>query len=177
MDPWPGDPMQVAAERTIEAAAAALLWCGPDSRGVLAHIAGRSAWMMASARSVQISVVEAHPETFGECYDDQAVKLAVEFPDFDLAAMPAWAAREWAAQVRAATAEAQHEIGRLTDAYEPRVYGLLAQDRVLREKVKLAALQTIALWGNDPLNLEHIEAAASAVTTEGIEVPAKWISE
>jgi hypothetical protein len=169
--------MQVAAEQTIEAAAAALLWCGPDGHGVLAHIASRSAWMMATARTAQISVLEMHPEISGECYDDQAAKLAAEYPDFDLAAMPAWAAREWAARVRAATAEAQHEIGRLTDAHEPRVYGLLAQDRVRRERVKLAALQTIALWGNDPLDLEAIETAASAVTTDGIEVPAKWISE
>jgi hypothetical protein len=159
--------MQVAAERTIEAAAAALLWCGPDGHGVLAHIAGRSAWMMASARTTQISLVEIHPEIYGECYDDQAGDL-----NFDLAAMPAWAAREWAALVRAATGEAEHEIGRLAGADEPRVYGLLAQDRVCRERVKLAALQTIALWGNDPLSLEEIEAAASLVTTDGIEVPA-----
>jgi hypothetical protein len=159
--------MQVAAERTIEAAAAALLWCGPDRHGVLAHIAGRSAWMMASARTTQISLVTIHPEIYGECYDDQAGDL-----NFDLAAMPAWAAREWAARVRAATAEAEHEIGRLADADEPRVYGLLAQDRVSRETVKLAALQTIALWGNDPLSLEEIGAAASVVTTDGIEVPA-----
>jgi hypothetical protein len=49
MDGLSWDPLEMSAERTVAAAAAALMWCGADSQGVLAHIAGRLA--LISSRS------------------------------------------------------------------------------------------------------------------------------
>jgi hypothetical protein len=168
MDVMSFDPLELAAESTIAAAAAAMLWCGEDRHGVLAHIAGRSAWKMATSRRVQMYVVETHPECVGECYDDQVVQPS----EFDMAAMPAWGARKWAARVAAAVCECERKVGRLTEASERRGESPLALGTLRCERTKLAALQTIALWGRDPLPQEQIEAAARAVTTDGIEVPA-----
>jgi len=168
MDALSWDPLEMSAERTVAAAAAALMWCGEDSQGVLAHIAGRLAWKMALSRRIHMDLVDKQPELVGMPYGDQPVESA----DVDLTALPAWAARKWAARVHIAVSEAEYEVNRLTDACERTGYHFLTSDRLCREKAKLAALQTIALWGADPLNLEEIEAAAIGVTTDGITVPA-----
>ena len=168
MDVMSFDPLEVAAEGMIAAAAAAMLWCGEDRHGVLAHIAGRSAWKMAMSRRVQMYVVETHPEAVGEPYDDQVCEPS----EFDMAAMPAWGARKWAARVKAAVCECERKVTGLTAACERSGYSPLALTALRNERTKLAALQTIALWGCDPLPQEQIEVAARAVTTDGIEIQA-----
>jgi hypothetical protein len=163
------EAMEHAAESTIAVAAAAMLWSGADDHGVLAHIAGRDAWKMALARHIYANLVEKQPELAD---DDSYDALPPKSADFDLAALPARAVRKWASRVNAAGRDTQGEVDRLTDSCEQSGYEIVTSDKLLREKAKLAALQTIALWGRDPLQLEGIEASASAVTTDGVTVPA-----
>ncbi|WP_373145946.1 hypothetical protein [Mycobacterium marinum] len=124
---------------------------------------------MALSRKVNIYLVEARPESVREPYDDQPVSGPEEFC---LAALPAWAARKWATRVKAAVCEAELELARITDACERMGVGMLAEIKIRRDRTKLAALQTIALWGADCLSLEQIKTAAAAVTAIGLEAPA-----
>jgi hypothetical protein len=126
---------------------------------------------MACSRVIHDNLMKEHPEHIGQPYRDEPPMPSKE-GDISLAAMPAWQTPKWAARVRAAVGEAEREVDRLTDACDRSGYHFLTSDRLRREKAKLAALQTIALWGDYPLHLEEIEAAASAVTTDGITVPA-----
>lgn len=167
MDAVSMDPLEAAAEATIAAAAAALLWGGDDGHGVLAHIAGLTAWRMAASRQVHLYLVQTAPDHVGQPYDDQ---LAGPSAQFCLAALPAWAARRWAARVSTAVGEAEEKLDRLAGQCARIGCGARAVRKLHQEKTKLTALQTIALWGRDGVDVQRIVATARLVTTDATEV-------
>ena len=82
------DPLERAAEATIAAAAAALLWGGADGHGVLAHVAGLNTWRMAASRRVHLYLVQTVPGHVGEPYDDQLVGFVCGVLSCDVAGGP-----------------------------------------------------------------------------------------
>jgi hypothetical protein len=114
MDMMSGDPLEraadwtvafeQAAEGTIAAAAAALLWCGEDGQGILAHVAGSTPTKMTSSRIAAAYTKRAFPE-YAEMPIDEDIANCSE--NLDLAALPATVAPQWAARVREAMSDTQ----------------------------------------------------------------------
>jgi hypothetical protein len=159
---------EAAAEWTIGAAAAAVLWCGEDSQGVLAHVAGSTPIKMASSRIAAADTKRAFPEYADMGFDED---VASRGESLDVAALPATVAPQWAERVREALSDIQH---RLREAVW---YGESPSDEVVEsEKRKRGALRAISMWGVDflpvdALRVDEIEATARAVTQEGFWVP------
>jgi hypothetical protein len=178
MDMMSGDPLEraadwtvaleQAAEWTIAAAAAALLWCGEDGQGILAHVAGSTPTKMASSRIAAAYTKRAFPE-YAEIPLDEDIANCSE--SLDLAALPATVAPQWAARVREAMSDTQRRLCGAT------WYGGSPSEPVVEsEKRKRGALQIISMWGvdclpTDLLCVDAIEATARAVTQEGLWVP------
>ena len=145
MDALSWDPLEMSAERTVAAAAAALMWCGEDSQGVLAHIAGRLAWKMALSRRIHMDLVERSRSSWGALGDQP-----VESADVDLTALPAWAARKWAARVHIAVSEAENEVSRLTDACERTGDHFLTSDRLRQGEGEIGCAADDRAMGRRP---------------------------
>ena len=155
---------EAAAEWTIGAAAAALLWCGEDSQGVLAHVAGSTPIKIAASRIAAAGTKRAFPQFADMAFDEE---VASQGESLDLWALPATAAPRWAARVRAALRDTQRRL------CEAMWYGQNPSEAVVEsEKRKRGALHVISLWGVDFLPVEllrvaEIEATARVVTQEG----------
>jgi hypothetical protein len=92
------NPLEVAAEATIAAATAALVWEGPDSYGVLERVAGATAKGMATARITAEIMADVTTSVQFTAADEDARGGAV-------AGLPGWLAPRWAASVRGALDE------------------------------------------------------------------------
>jgi hypothetical protein len=133
-----------AAEQTIEAAAAALLWAGQDSYGVLEHVAGASVERMAQSRCAYALFQTARREVAAE--DRQAVEEDIRdwlaAGRFEVAALPAAASPRWAESVAAALVESAGLINSSDSAVEL---------RALKGSMRCIALTVCSYWGQDPL--------------------------
>ncbi len=120
------NPLEVAAEATIAAATAALVWEGQDSYGVLERVAGATAKGMATARIAAEIVADVTTSVQFTAIDEDARGGAV-------AGLPGWLAPRWAASVRAALDEL--EAGRPGDA--------------MMKARTWPALHSVAMWTQD----------------------------
>ena len=84
------NPLEVAAEATIAAATAALVWEGQDSYGVLERVAGATAKGMATARIAAEIMADVTTSVQFTAIDEDARGGAV-------AGLPGWLAPRWAA--------------------------------------------------------------------------------
>jgi hypothetical protein len=127
-----------AAEQTIAAAAAALLWAGEDSHGVLAHVAAADPWLMAGTRLVYERLAA---ET---TLRDVVVRLGEEYrtttTTIEVAALPWLVSPGWTSRVSAALIHAPYDSG-----------ARAAQSMVH------SALLACRQWSEDPLNLDRIK--------------------
>lgn len=136
--------LELAAEQTIEAAAAALLWTGEDSHGVLGRVAGASAARMAESRCAYALFRAARREVAAkdqQAFDEDLGKWVVA-GSFDVAALPAVASPRWAESVAAALFEAAGLINSSDSAVEL---------RALKGSMRCTALTVCSYWGQDPL--------------------------
>ena len=92
------NPLEVAAEATIAAATAALVWEGRDSYGVLERGAGATAKGIATARITAEVMADVTTSVQFTAATEDARGGAV-------AGLPGWLAPRWAASVRAALDE------------------------------------------------------------------------
>jgi hypothetical protein len=150
------EQLEPAAEATIADAAAALLWGGEDSRGVLARMTAATPSSMASSRLI-ISQVKPQPFPAAE---ENALGNAAKL---ELAAIPASVAPVWAATVAAAVGDATRRAERA------RELGCWAEWSA--EATKMHALVAIAQWGQDPLPLGNIKLLARAATRQRAWAP------
>ncbi|ADU02071.1 hypothetical protein Mspyr1_55730 (plasmid) [Mycolicibacterium gilvum Spyr1] len=117
----------MAAEATIAAATAALVWEGPDSYGVLERVAGATAKGMATARITAEIMADVTTSVQFTAADEDARGGAV-------AGLPGWLAPRWAASVRGALDE-------LEAAGRPGDIMMKARTR--------PALRSVAVWTQD----------------------------
>ena len=155
------DQVQAAAEQTIEAAAAALLWVGPDAHGVLEHVANASAERMVSSRYCYW-VLESVRCQYGPDEQQAFEKDLIDFVssnDFEVAALPASAAPTWTDSVREAISDvlcaARESPTQRDDEVERR--------RVVELSARGYALRACSYWGRDILQLDMIEEFARVV--------------
>ncbi|MDV3249562.1 hypothetical protein K7Z54_23455 [Mycobacterium avium subsp. hominissuis] len=140
--------LERAAEQTIAAAAAALLWAGEDSQGVLAHVAVADPQLMVGTRMVYERLAA------GRTTHDIIANLREEYRTtttlFEVAALPWLVAPEWASQViRALPARRQ-------GPYDP---GSSAAQSIMDN-----AIHACRQWGEDPLDINRIMYWASDTT-------------
>ena len=121
------NPLEVAAEATIAAATAALVWEGQDSYGVLERVAGATAKGMATARITAEIMADVTTSVQFTAADEDARGGAV-------AGLPGWLAPRWAASVRGALDE-------LEAAGRPGDIMMKARTR--------PALRSVAVWTQD----------------------------
>jgi len=151
--------LERAAEQTISAATAALLWDGEDRQGVLDHVAGTTVARMVVSR-VGYSVV--CPEGFDETLPPDL------WSAFEVAALPAAAAPAWAASVSAALADALQDSASGTRAdWRGRIVphsDATVRLRSVHGAARSRALWVCSLWGRDPLPLNLVENGARIVS-------------
>jgi hypothetical protein len=163
------EQLQWAAEQTISAAAAALLWAGEDSHGVLAHVAGTTASEMVKSRQAYTVLARGRNFVAADAQEgfDEELSCIVQHPCFEVAALPAVAVPEWARRMSEAISEASRdkEPGWCSDSHGivMRHPDAAIRDRALRGSVRYHALHTCGFWGQDPLPLNLIEVGARAV--------------
>ena len=120
------NPLEVAAEATIAAATAALVWEGRDSYGVLERVAGATARGIATARITAEVMADVTTTVQFTAATEDARGGAV-------AGLPGWLAPRWAASVRAALGEL--EAGRPGD--------------IMMKARTWPALRSVAVWTQD----------------------------
>lgn len=153
--------LEQAAQATVAAAAAALLWAGQDSYGVLTHVAGLTPTAMVESR-----------RSYDSCYALRKDFPAAEQPGFDhdlrnivssggfeRAALPTDVSCQWGNDVQAAIAEAHNEDRQITFQSDDPV----VRHHALRVYICLQALTMCSLWGQNPLPLNSIRTAAHVV--------------
>jgi hypothetical protein len=166
------------AEETIEAAAAALLWAGPDSRGVLEHVAGASAWRMVESRcAYALYETACRPDVavVGQSAFDADLINFVTAGDFEVAALPAPGVPQWTEALHAAMSEAYDDRGSGFFRNGPRNRAgrldAAAGTRALRGSVCCHALAECSWWGRDPVLINEIEAMSRIVSIQTFTVP------
>lgn len=167
------EQLEVAAEQTIAAATAAVLWAGEDSQGVLRHVAGLVAARMAADRHAYTSIIErgraAAPTYAGAEEFAEGFRLThAASPFFEPSVLPEGAAPQWFARVEAA----------LSEAFDDREGGMCSVDRgcsvphpdpavrvrAVHGSVRYHALLLCTLWGCDPLPFTQIEHLTHVVS-------------
>lgn len=121
------NPLEVAAEATIAAATAALVWEGPDSYGVLERVAEATAKGMATARITADIMADVTTSVQFTAATERARGSAI-------AGLPGWLAPRWAASVRAA-------LGELEAAGRP--------GDIMMKARTWPALRSVAVWTQD----------------------------
>ncbi len=167
--------LELAAEQTIEAAAAALLWAGQDSYGVLEHVAGASVARMVEARCAYALFRTARCEVAAEdqqAFDEHLCNWVV-FGGFEVAALPAPAVPAWTDAVRAALHEAitDQEPWDTRDPRNPGPDDAAMWRRALHGSVRYNALTVCSWWGQDPVLLKQIETMSRIVLLQTCPVP------
>lgn len=157
---WVG--VEQAAEQTIAAAAAVLLWDGGDSAGVLAHVAGTTATRMAMSRRGYELVCAVCPDGF---VDDE---LLHALGAFEVAALPAPAASDWARLMSVAMFDAMDDGESNTSAAirarsMPYRHTAVAV-RPAPGSARLQALWVCSLWRRNPLPVDLIERGSRLVS-------------
>lgn len=128
------NPLKAAAEMTVAAAAAALVWEGEDSYGVLKRVAGATAKRIVTARITAEVMAEVNTSVGFTAAEEDNRGGAV-------AGLPGWLAPRWAASVRAA-------LGELEAGRRP--------GDVMMKARTWPALRSIAVWTEDgPLQTWH----------------------
>jgi hypothetical protein len=166
------EQLEVAAEQTIAAATAAVLWAGEDSQGVLRHVAGLVAARMAADRHAYTSIIEcgrtAAPTHAGAEEFAEGFRLThAASPFLEPSVLPEGAAPEWFARVEAALSEAfdDREGGMCNDRGpsvphpDPAV-----RVRAVHGSVRVYALLLCKLWGCEPLPFNQIEHLTHVVS-------------
>ncbi|ORA75237.1 hypothetical protein BST28_22120 [Mycolicibacter kumamotonensis] len=167
------EQLEVAAEQTIAAATAAVLWAGEDSQGVLRHVAGLVAARMAADRHAYTSIIEcgrtAAPTHAGAEEFAEGFRLThAASPFLEPSVLPEGAAPQWFERVEAALNEAladqradtySDDRGRSVPHPDPAV-----RVRAVHGSVRVYALLLCKLWGCDPLPLRDIEHLAYVVS-------------
>jgi hypothetical protein len=153
--------LEPAAEATIAAAASAMLWCGEDRDGVLAHMGATTSRRIVSSR-IFISAVSDEDSSYAAEF---ALDLFFRSREFEPAALPASVVPHWAATVREAISDAKRRC------LEAACWGGPALIDVAAETTKLWALTMTSMWGEDPLPVDAIETMARAITKQGFRVP------
>lgn len=164
--PWePWTPLERAAEWTIEAAAAALLWAGEDSYGVLAHVAAADPALMACTRHLYDEAVAAK-----ELLPDMAqaaLRGVSSFDGFEVAALPEAVAPQWAATVHDAWHASLRELDRgvFSEGVPPGVRAWRPEHRAqhAREALKNYALWACTAWSREPLQFTVIQVVTRIV--------------
>lgn len=158
------EQLEQAAEQTIEVAAAAMLWAGQDSRGVLEHVARASAARMAQSRrgyaflqSCRLNFAADEQRAF-----DESLSNIVLSTDFEVAALPAAAAPPWTEAVCAAMNEALDDNRDITMQRNDAAVRL----RALHVSVRYHALMVCSYWGQDPLPINEIETGAQILSAQ-----------
>lgn len=174
--PTTNEQLEQAAEQTIGAAAAALLWAGEDSYGVLAHVAATSAPTMVQSRQAYAVLASARDfldSQVQQSFDDELHHMA---QCMEVAGLPATAVPSWAMAVSAALGEANRDMD--ADSYsDHRGIVMCHPDPARRQRsaagyVKYQALLACSCWGRDPLPLTLIEALAHIVSVSTGRSPA-----
>ncbi|OBH20435.1 hypothetical protein [Mycolicibacter sinensis] len=165
------EQLEAAAEQTIAAAAAAVLWAGEDSQGVLRHVAGLAAAQMAADRHAYTSIVElgraAAPTYAGAAEFAESFRLGhAASPFLELSVLPEGAAPQWSARVASALSDALAD--RDGDMYiDDRGCSVPHPDSAVRAvhgSVRVYALLLCKLWGCDPLPFNQIEHLTHVVS-------------
>lgn len=171
-----GGVLEQAAEQTIGAAAAALLWAGEDSYGVLAHVATTSAATMAQSRQAYTGLVWARGFLDAEAQQSFDAELHHMAQCMEVAALPASAVPSWAATISEALSEASHDMH--ADFYSDHRGIVMCHPDPARQQrsaagyVKYQALLACNCWGQDPLPLTLIGALAHIVSVSTARSPA-----
>ncbi len=167
--------LELAAEQTIGAAAAALLWAGQDSYGVLEHVAGASVERMAESRCAYSIFQMIRREVAAEKQQavDQDLRNWVAAGSFEVAALPAPAVPAWTDAVRAALHEAfiDQDPWRTNDPRNPGPDDAAMRRRALHGSVRHHALSVCRWWGEDPVLLMQIETLSRIVSIQTCPVP------
>lgn len=152
--------LELAAEQTIGAAAAALLWAGPDKYGVLEHVASASApgmaqsrwtyWFLESCRSA------CEPEE-REAFDESLAGV-VSLSNFEVAALPGSAVPAWVDAIERTLRDISDES--LASAHSD---DAVARRLIFALSVRRHALTACSSWAWDTLPLNRIEVAAHIV--------------
>lgn len=142
-----------AAEATISAAAAALVWSTGDAHGVLAHVAAADPTLMAGTRLVYERLAA------GRTIRDVTVNLCEDYrtaprPLEEVAALPWLVAPEWNSQVVAAL-----RAHKLIEGFDRAAQAARAEQSVVDW-----AIQTCHQWCRDPLPLDRIMYWADGVS-------------
>ncbi len=161
---WVG--VEQAAEQTIAAAAAVLLWDGGDSAGVLAHVAGTTATRMAmSRRGYELVCAVCPPDGF---VDDEL--LHALGGAFEVAALPAPAASDWARLMSVAMFDAMDDGGESNTSAAIRARSMPYRHTAVAVRpapgsARLQALWVCSLWRrNPPLPVDLIERGSRLVS-------------
>lgn len=140
--------LEQAAEQTITAAAAALLWAGEDPGGVLAHVAATDPQLMMGTRLAYERMAA------GRTTIDIGRSLCEEYRTtttlFEVAALPSLVAPEWASQVNRALPV------RRQGPYDPAASAA--------QEIIEYAIHACRQWGQDPLPIDRIMYWADAVS-------------
>ncbi|WP_125079714.1 hypothetical protein [Mycobacterium sp. P7213] len=167
------EQLEVAAEQTIAAAAAAVLWAGEDSQGVLRHVAGLAAAQMSADRHAYTSIIElgraAAPTYAGAEEFAEGFRLThAASPFLEPSVLPEGAAPQWFARVTSALSDALVD----RDGYiyiDDRGRGVPHPDSAVRVRavhglVRYHALWLCSLWGQESLPFSLIEQGARIVS-------------
>jgi hypothetical protein len=159
--PTPLTPLERAAAWTVEAAAAALLWAGEDTSGVLTYMAAADPAMMAFTRRMYYEAMTA--QTLPNM-TELALRVLITLDDVEVAALPASAAPQWARSVGEAWQTSRRQLKAV-------LFDEVSQDlaNLNRELLKFYALSACKFWGHEKLQIDSIGALASAVL--GAEPP------
>jgi hypothetical protein len=167
--------LELAAEQTIGAATAALLWAGQDNYSVLEHVAGASVGRMVESRCAYSLFQMIRREVPAEKWPavDEDLNRWVAAGSFEVAALPEPAVPTWADAMRAALREAFGDQGPW-DTSDPRNSGpddAAMWRRALHGSVRGHALSVCSWWGEDPLPLMQIETLSRIVSLQTCPVP------
>lgn len=154
-DAW--SRLEQAAEITISAAAAAMMWAGADERGVLARVAAANAGDMLISRMVAESLASSGSRRAFTPAEEDSFEAT---PGYVLAALPAWLAPQWAATVRGAFSDS---IRRCEETRHT--------DQGTAEATRKSALETILQWTESSLPLLRIEMASRVAVSTRAWVP------
>jgi hypothetical protein len=166
--------LERAAKLTIAAAAAALLWAGEDSHGVLAHVAGTSAAEMARSRQAYAFLTHTRNFVAAEAQEvfDEELSSIVQHPCFEVAALPDDAVPQWSGSVSEAIREASRD--KESDLCVDRRGIIMSHpDAAVRLQaahgsVRYHALYMCSLWGQDPLPINLFEVLARVVSSTAV---------
>jgi hypothetical protein len=135
-----------AAQATINAAAAALVWSTADPHGVLAHVAGADPALMATTRLTYertAATIAAVAATRCRGYAELQQLYRTTDAPFEVAALPWTVAPDWSSRIRRALIRSPPQ-----GAYDPRASAA--------RSVVDDALHACRQWGEEQLDTDRV---------------------